>query len=600
MTKGQMEQIDTNHLILMLAAALVVAGVLSNLIASRFGAPLLLLFLVIGMLVGEDGPGGLRFDNFALVHLVGAAALAIILFDGGLRTKARSLRGVLAPAGLLATFGVLATAAIVAVAAMLLLRTNFVEGLLIGAIVASTDAAAVFFLVRTGGLRLKRRVNDTLEIESSTNDPFAIFLVLALVAYLRPGGAVGHPAVLLFFEHMLLGLIMGAGGGLLLSMLLNRTNFPTGLAAVLVAGSALVVFGTTAVSGGSGFLAVYVAGIVVGNRPTRMVTGVTTVTDAATWLAQLVMFTLLGILASPHRLLDVVLPALGIAFVLILIARPAAVVLCLLPFRFRWTEKAFVAWVGLRGAVAIFLAAVPVLAELPNALRYFDIAFFVVLVSLVVQGWTVRPAAKLLGMALPGADHPESRTELDLPGRLDQELVGYPVQSESAYLAHQRLPAWAKLVMVVRDEAILLPAEAGPVRSGDYVYLLAPPMQAARLDRLFAETAVERSEGEIYFGEFALPALTRMSEIAALYAAETKAPDHSAAEAFVRAVGTPVVGDTLRLGEIELVAKVVEEGKVVEIGIRLEPEPVADRLQRLARRIGLKRPPPPTPPSQAT
>jgi cell volume regulation protein A len=541
------EQIDTNYLILMLAAALVVAGVLSNLIASRFGAPLLLLFLVIGMLVGEDGPGRLRFEDFGVVHLVGAAALGIILFDGGLRTKAHSLRGVLVPAGLLATVGVLITAAIVALAAIPLMGVSFAEGLLLGSIIASTDAAAVFFLIRTGGLRLKRRVNDTLEVESSTNDPFAIFLVLALVAYLRPQAAGAHPVALLFFEHMLVGLILGAVGGLLLSILLNRTNFPTGLASVLVTGAALLIFGATSVVGGSGFLAAYVAGLVVGNRPTRTVAGVTNFTDAATWLAQLVMFVLLGVLATPHRLIEFILPALGISFVLIVLARPIAVVLCLLPFRFLWSEKAFVGWVGLRGAVAIFLATVPVLADLPNGLRYFDIAFVVVLVSLVVQGWTVRPAAQFLGMALPGADHPESRTELDLPGQLEQELVGYPVRTDSAYLRHPRLPVWAKLVLIVRAETVLLPSEAGDVRDGDYVYLLAPPIRAPRLDRLFSETAIERSEGEIYFGEFELPGAAKMSEIALLYASEAKAPDHSAAEAFARSFGTPVVGDKLTL-----------------------------------------------------
>jgi cell volume regulation protein A len=239
----------------------------------------------------------------------------------------------------------------------------------------------------------------------------------------------------------------------------------------------------------------------------------------------------------------------------------------------------------LRGAVAIFLATIPVLAELPNGRLYFDVAFFVVLVSLLVQGWTVRPVAKALGIALPGEDHPESRTELDLPGQMEQELVGYPVRSDSAFLRHASVPAWAKLVLVVRGEAILLPDEAGPVRSGDYVYLIAPPMRAKGLDRLFSETEGERTEAEIYFGEFVVTGDTRLSEIAMIYAPGAEAGQGTVADAFRAAFGAPVTGDTLPLGSIELVAKSVEEDRVTEAGLRLEPEPVGRRLQRTAARL---------------
>jgi cell volume regulation protein A len=584
-----MDQLDTNNIALLLSAALVVLGVLSSVVAMRFGAPLLFLFLVIGMLAGENGPGGIRFDDFAGAHLVGSAALAIILFDGGLRTKLRALRGALAPAGLLATVGVLVTTAVVALAAMPLLGLSFAAALLLGAIVASTDAAAVFFLLRSGGLRLRRRVNDTLEVESSTNDPFAVFLVIALVTFIQSGGDLGRALGLVFVQQMLIGAAAGIVGGYLLSLALNRTAMPTGLTAVLVTGATLLIFAGANVLHGSGFLAAYLAGLVMGNRPTRAVAGVTSFTDAATWLAQLVMFVLLGLLATPSRLVEVALPALGIAVVLMLVARPIAVALCLAPFRFRRAEKVFVAWVGLRGAVAIFLATIPVLAGLPGGLAFFDVAFFVVLASLVVQGWTIRPAAQFLGVALPGADHPESRTELDLPGQLEQELVGYPVRPESAYLRHPRLPSWAKLVLVVRGERILLPDEAGPVVAGDYVYVLAPPMRASGLDRLFTETERERTEEEIYFGEFVLPGATSLREVAALYAPEANAPNQSVGEAFAQALGTPTVGDTLPLGTIELVAKALENDRVVEVGVRLEPEPVGERARRLARRLRLAR-----------
>lgn len=585
-----MEQLDSNNFALLFGAAVVVAGVLSSVLAQRFGAPLLLLFLLIGMFMGEDGLLGIRFDDFAVVHLVGSAALAVILFDGGLRTNTRTFRLVLAPAGLLATIGVLITALVVAAAAMVILRLSFLEAFLLGAIVASTDAAAVFFLLKSGGLRLKRRISDTLEIESGTNDPFAVFLVLALVALIQARGGGGLAVIGIFLQQMAIGAVMGLIGGWLLSRALARLTLPQGLHPIFVAAGALLVFGATAVAHGSGFLAAYLAGLVVGNRPMRAGSAVHSFTDAATWLAQIVMFVLLGLLATPHRLMDVLLPALGIALVLIFLARPLAVVACLYPYRFRWADKAFVSWVGLRGAVAIFLATIPVLADLPNARLYFDIAFFVVLVSLLVQGWTVRPVAKALGIALPGEDHPESRTELDLPGQMEQELVGYPVRADSAFLRHAAVPAWAKLVLVVRGEAILLPEEAGPVTAGDYVYLLAPPLRAKGLDRLFSETEGERSEAEIYFGEFVVTGETRLAEIALLYAPGTAAAQGTVADAFRAAFGAPTVGDTLPLDTIELVAKTVEDDRVIEAGLRLEPEPVAAKLKRTVSRWPIRLP----------
>lgn len=585
-----MEQLDSNNFALLFGAAVVVAGVLSSVLAQRFGAPLLLLFLLIGMFMGEDGLLGIRFDDFAVVHLVGSAALAVILFDGGLRTNTLTFRLVLAPAGLLATIGVLITALVVAAAAMVILRLSFLEAFLLGAIVASTDAAAVFFLLKSGGLRLKRRISDTLEIESGTNDPFAVFLVLALVALIQARGGGGLAVIGIFLQQMAIGAVMGLIGGWLLSRALARLTLPQGLHPIFVAAGALLVFGATAVAHGSGFLAAYLAGLVVGNRPMRAGSAVHSFTDAATWLAQIVMFVLLGLLATPHRLMDVLLPALGIALVLIFLARPLAVVACLYPYRFRWADKAFVSWVGLRGAVAIFLATIPVLADLPNARLYFDIAFFVVLVSLLVQGWTVRPVAKALGIALPGEDHPESRTELDLPGQMEQELVGYPVRADSAFLRHAAVPAWAKLVLVVRGEAILLPEEAGPVTAGDYVYLLAPPLRAKGLDRLFSETEGERSEAEIYFGEFVVTGETRLAEIALLYAPGTAAAQGTVADAFRAAFGAPTVGDTLPLDTIELVAKTVEDDRVIEAGLRLEPEPVAAKLKRTVSRWPIRLP----------
>ena len=358
-----MASLDSVSIAILLGAVLVMAGILSSLLALRFGAPLLLVFLLIGMLAGDSGPGQVRFD-VRTTYLVGSVALALILFDGGLRTRFQSIRAVLAPSMVLATIGVLLTALITAPVAKYALDLNWTEALLLGAVVASTDAAAVFLLVHAQGLRLRPRVGATLEAESGTNDPFAVFLTLMLVELISSGQSSVWHVVLEFGREAVLGAVIGVIGGRLVVLALNRVALPQGLHAPFVCTAALVIFGVAQIGHASGFLAVYLAGIIIGNRPTRAHNSVVTFLDAATWLAQIVMFVLLGLLASPQRLLDSVGPAVIVALVLMLVARPLAVLLCLMPFRFNWREKVFIAWTGLRGAVAIFLASIPMLVGL--------------------------------------------------------------------------------------------------------------------------------------------------------------------------------------------------------------------------------------------
>jgi cell volume regulation protein A len=420
-----MASLDSVSLAILLGSVLVMAGILSSLLALRFGAPLLLVFLVIGMLAGDSGPGQLQFDDLRTTYLVGSVALALILFDGGLRTRFQSIRAVLAPSMVLATVGVLLTALITAPVAKYALDLNWTEALLVGAVVASTDAAAVFLLVHAQGLRLRPRVGATLEAESGTNDPFAVFLTLMLVELISVGHSSAWHVVLEFCREAALGALIGVVGGRLVVMALNRVALPQGLHAPFVTTAALVIFGAAQLGHASGFLAVYLAGIIIGNRPTRAHNSVVTFLDAATWLAQIVMFVLLGLLVSPQRLMSSAVAAVMVALVLMLVARPIAVFLCLAPFRFNWREKMFIAWTGLRGAVAIFLASIPMLVGLSKAYLYFDVAFVVVIISLLLQGWTLAAAARRLHVALPRADRGPRRVELDLPGQLEQELVGY-------------------------------------------------------------------------------------------------------------------------------------------------------------------------------
>ena len=586
-----MAALDTISIGILLGALLVLAGIMSSLVAMRFGAPLLLVFLIVGMAAGEAGPGHLQFDDVRTTYVVGSIALALILFDGGLRTRFATFRSVLAPAVTLATVGVLVTAALTAPVAKYLLGMSWTEALLVGAVVASTDAAAVFFLIHARGLRLRPRVGATLEVESGSNDPFAVLLTIILVEFLTVGGDRSWQHVLaVFAKQTAFGSIIGILGGWAIVVVLNRLALAQGLHAPFVTTSALVIFGLASVVHASGFLAVYLAGLVVGNRPTRAHNTVGVFLDAVTWLAQIVMFVLLGLLAWPMRLIENILPALAVAGALMFIARPAAVFACLAPFRFAWREKAFVAWVGLRGAVGIFLASIPMLIGLPNAQVYFDIAFVVVLSSLLIQGWTIAPAARRLHIALPRHDPLPRRVELDLPGQLEQEIVGYPVQANSPYLKRGLLPSWARPTLVVREQKILSPLESQPVRAGDYVYVLAPPEKAQALDRFFVDMPPPAAPDPRLLGDFFVSGDVTLGALADIYGlsiapqdADMALADHFADEIKRR----PKQGDVVPLEPIALVAHRVADGRLASVGLRLaqdeKPGTLAAKLKNAAR-----------------
>ena len=587
-----MGSLDAISLGILLGGLLVLAGIMSSLVAMRFGAPLLLVFLVVGMLAGESGPLGLKFDDVSITYAVGSIALALILFDGGLRTRFVTFRSVLGPAITLATAGVLLTAAITAPIAAVLFDLRWIEGLLVGAVVASTDAAAVFFLMHARGLRVRPRVSATLEVESGSNDPFAVLLTMLLVEFLAVGDESWQHVVQVLAEQAILGTIFGVLGGRAMVLVLNRLNLAQGLHAPFVATGAVVIFGLAAAVHASGFLAVYLAGLVLGNRPTRAHNTVVVFLDAVTWLAQIVMFVLLGLLVWPLRLIGSLWPALAVAAALMLVARPVAVFLCLAPFRFPWREKAFIAWVGLRGAVGIFLASIPLLVDLPKAYLYFDIAFVVVLVSLLVQGWTIAAAARRLHIALPRSDPLPRRVELDLPGQLAQEIVGYPISANSPYLTRGLLPSWARPTLVVRAEKILSPAEAEPVRQGDYVYLLAPPEKAQALDRFFVRMPPPAAPDPRLLGDFFVSGDATLGALAEIYGL-TVAPEAAsitlAAHMAEELRHTPRPGDVVPLGPIALVAHRVTAGRVSIVGLRLADEDdESATLWVRARRLALR------------
>ncbi len=579
-----MASLDFISIAILLGSLLVLAGILSSLIALRFGAPLLLVFLLVGMLAGEEGPGGLDFSDVTTTYTVGSIALALILFDGGLRTRFASFRSVMAPALTLATAGVLVTTLLTAPFAKLVLGLNWTQSLLVGAVVASTDAAAVFFLINARGLRLRPRVRATLEVESGTNDPFAVFLTVMLVEVLSVGHQGWTDALLTLIRDAVLGCVIGYAGGRIVTAVLNRVDLPQGLHAPFAAVSALVVFAFANSVHASGFLAVYLTGLVMGNRQTRAHNSVVVFLDAVTWLAQILMFVLLGLLVWPQRLTESLFGAIVVALALMLIARPAAVFLCLAPFNYPWREKLFISWVGLRGAVAIFLASIPLLVGLREAYLFFDVAFMVVLFSLAIQGWSVAFAARKLDMSFARHDPLPRRVELDLPGQLTREIVGYPVPANSPFLRRGLIPNWARPTLVVRNEEILTPGEAQPLREGDYLYLLAPPEKAQALDRFFVDMPPPRVPDPQLLGDFFVPGTATLGALAEIYGLQVAAAHADAAlsDYFVDQLGRPArTGDIVSLGPIALLAHTVDDGRVTTVGLRLaEPETPSDLAGR--------------------
>jgi cell volume regulation protein A len=572
---------DLTTQLILIGAIFLLASIVASAAVSRVGAPLLLVFLVLGMLAGEDGPGGIRFDNVQVAHLVGTVALAIILFDGGLRTRAETFRVGLWPAVSLATVGVFVTAIVSGLFAAWALHLSVLQGLLLGAIVSSTDAAAVFSLLHVRGMELKQRVGATLEIESGVNDPTAVFLTISLMQLIAVGHTELTAAILWeFIQQMGLGAVAGIAAGYGLARLINRLTLVSGLYPLLAMAGGLATYAVTSVLGGSGFLAIYLAGIVLGNHRLHAAQVILRVHDGLAWLAQITMFLVLGLLVTPSALLDHAGVALAVSLVLMLVARPIAVVLSLLPFRFPWREHLYISWVGLRGAVPIILALFPLLAGLENAQLYFNTAFFVVLVSLLVQGWTVAPVAHWLGLQVPASPGAVQRVNVDVPGQFEQEFVGYRVTPEAAAVgqspARLSLPEGARVLTVIRGERSLAVADVHTLESGDYIYLYAPGRVVSELDNLFAAVPQpDYLEEHQFFGDFVLKGDARLSDVSAAYgfkidpaiAAHTLA-EHLALE-FKR---RPVVGDRYRLGKVELVVREIQQGVITLVGLRLAPK----------------------------
>ncbi|MFK0383741.1 potassium/proton antiporter [Agrobacterium sp. NPDC090273] len=577
--------VESFYFLLLVATILVLVAAFSSLIAFRFGAPLLLLFLMIGLAAGVDGLG-IEFTNNPLAYMLGSLVLAVILFDSGFGTSIQSFRISAAPAISLATVGVILTSVFFAGAAALLLGLSWLEGLLLGAIVASTDAAAVFFLLRIGGIHIRDQVRSTLEVESGTNDPMAIFLTIALVEVISKGqGLAGFDRsfVILFLEQMGLGLIFGLLGGLMIVAVVNRFAADRGLAPIFVLALALLVFSFTGTIGGSGFLAVYVAGIVAGNRKIFAKETIRRFHEGLTWLSQIIMFLMLGLLATPSQFPAIAVPAVLLALFLIFVARPLAVWLSLMPFNYTQQETSFVAWVGLRGAVSILLAIMPILGGLDDAQIYFNAAFIIVLVSLLLQGWTIKPVATRLGLIVPPRMGDVDKLEVDLPGTANHELISYRVASGSAILQGERIPRWAMPSLVVRDGKSMRYQYAGRLREDDLVYLFIAPGYSRLIDRLFASALPVAADDAEFFGTFSIQPSRPAKELEIAYgpsllsAAEQSMTIAELIES--RLSGKADYADRVRLGSIVLIVRALDEHEAITgVGVSLEPVEPATSL----------------------
>lgn len=569
---------DIANKLIFLGALLLVVSILASVVSARLGTPLLLVFLVLGMLAGEEGPGQIKFNDIQTSYLIGSLALAIILLDGGMRTRTETFRVGLVPAVSLATIGVLITSTLVGLFAAWILDLHWLQGLLVGAVVGSTDAAAVFSLLHSRGMNIKQRVGATLEIESGTNDPMAVFLTIALVEVLAAGGTgLSWGMIGAFAAEMGLGAAAGIAGGRLLVILVNHLSLATGLYPLLVTAGGVFIYGLSTFAGGSGFLAIYLVGLVLGNSTLHAAQSIFRFHDGLAWLSQIGMFLILGLLVTPSALLPFAPQAMLIALVLMFAARPLAVWLSLLPFRFSWREQAFIGWVGLRGAVPIILALFPLLGGVPGAYIYFNVAFFVVLVSLVLQGWTVAPAARLFGLEVPPKPDPVLRVDVGVPGTPDRDMLVYRIAPGCPALrqplAHIALPERTRIASVTRGTALLQPDELENLAPGDHVYVLAPPAEADRVTRLFTvPEAPEYLAERRFFGDFVLNGDARVGDLAGFYGLSVAPHDANKAladfltDAYHK---KPVVGDRLRLAGVEFVVREIEHGRITKVGLKL-------------------------------
>ncbi len=564
--------------LILLAAILIVLGIVSSKLSARIGLPVLVLFLIVGMLAGEDGPGGIVFNNSQTAHALGSLALALILFDGGLQTPFSSIKQVWKPASVLATLGVLVTAVVTGIAAAYVLDVPIFYGVLIGSIVGSTDAAAVFSLLRNADIHINPRLKATLEVESATNDPMAIFLTVGLLEVLVNGLEPGTGLLMLFIKQMGIGTVVGLAGGWLAIRVINRIQLTaSGLYPVMVAAFGLLTFGIAANLGGSGFLAIFVAGVIIGNSRFVFQRSTFLFHDGLAWLSQITMFVMLGLLIKPSSLLDVWFEGLIIAAALIVIARPLAVVPVLKVFGFNIREITLVSWVGLRGSVPIILAIYPLIYGLPGAELIFSVVFFVVLISATVQGSTLAWVARKLNLTEPPPVTPAATLEITALGDVDADIVEYTLGEHSRAigrrLSQMALPDGTVVAMITRGNSVIPPRGSTLLRAGDHLFIVLKPETRVFVDLVFSGTA-EAQRNELPEIELKLKGTTKVEDILHSYGIPLAAAGQSSLDVIMReALGEQTkLGASITIGGVPLHVREMIGQRIATVGI-VPPQP---------------------------
>jgi len=562
---------------LLFAAAILMCSILLSSLSNRVGMPVLLLFLGIGMLVGQSEIGQLLAADTETAFLIGNLALAIILLDGGMRTRAATFRVGLRPALSLATLGVLITGVVTGLAAMVIFDLPLLHGLLVGTIVSSTDAAAVFALMQNQGLRLNQRVSATLEIESGSNDPMAIFLTIMLVE-LVSGDVAPHwsDALLLLLKQVLFGGLGGWLGGLLLAELVKRIRLQPAFYPLLVTATGLTLFSAVALIDGSGFLAIYLMGVVAGNRGIRNLEEILHIHDGLAWLSQLCLFLTLGLLLNLADLSGYVLPGVLLGAVLILVARPLSIAASLWPFGFRWEEQLFISWVGLRGAVPIVLALFPLMAGVEHAELFLLVAFVIVILSLLVQGTTLTRVARALKLELPAAPQALQKAVLDWGDGADHRLMIFELDGEhwtpARTLSGIRLPEGVVLSALLRDGELISYKPELKLQSGDRLAIIGREPDELPLAKLFSSKAsIPALRENVFFGSFELNGDVSLADLKqGMGVSVDEALLGLSLQQYIieQLPNRPIVGDRVALGPLTLVVKEMDGERILRVGMK--------------------------------
>ena len=573
---------DFINLPILIFAVLLCLAILTSVVSLRAGIPLILIFLCVGVVVGTSGFEILEpLQRPRICFFIGSLALALILFDSGFQTDIRNYRLACRPALILATFGVAATAGLMTPFVRMILNIDWVPSFLLASIISSTDAAAVFFLLRSQGLSLREKVKATLEVESGANDPMAIFLTIACITLLQYQTVTTvspyQNLITLFVGQALIGGGMGYLLGQAIRFCVNHVKLESALYPIFVIGLVLLGFSVTNLLGGSGFLAVYLAGLIAGNSPIQSHSLISRFQQTVTWLSQITLFTCLGLFVTVSGLRQYWQPALFLGFLLTVMARPLMTWVILSFFRsYSASEKTFISFVGLRGATSVLLALMPIVYGLDFADSFFNIIFIMVLLSLSIQGFLIPTAARVCHVLIPKGTPDASAIAIDLPGLVDSSLILYQLTEKSPAVQGVSLPRWAVPSLVVRNGIAYFSGSAlRRLKAGDKVYVFSPSVGRRHLlDHFYGDGTNDDYDSRDVFGDFPISPAMTFGDLVHLYGVHI--PDYLTNQHitdFMQSELTDLeVGDRLSLNEVELVVRDIKDNHLESLGLDIDPK----------------------------